>query len=245
MYRAVTWLALQRWPSLDGLADRQDEVAELLSTAQLDLGTEPDARTVRIAGHDVTEVIRGGEVTSAVSVVAALPQVRAHLGALQRSLAAGAVAAHGGMVMEGRDIGTAIFPDAQLKIWLPATAEARGQRRAAEGAPGSRAATSAPRDGAAATADLAINVDTVVEQLARRDKLDSTRQASPLQRADDAHVIDTTPYSAEQVIERVLALWDTIVLPDSEPVRGPAAQVDRERRQNHGTTHDHSTHDHS
>jgi cytidylate kinase len=214
MYRALTWLVLQRGPALDQLAERQEALVALMTTAGLELGTEPTDRQVRVDGQDVTEVIRGSDVTTAVSVVAAIPAVRAHLGALQRALAAETVACRGGMVMEGRDIGTAIFPGARLKIWLTATAEARGQRRAAEV---TVATPGVSLDNGAATGPSATSteVETVVEQLARRDRLDSTRQLSPLHCADDAHVIDTTPLSATQVINKVLGLWGTVVLPDA------------------------------
>jgi cytidylate kinase len=228
MYRALTWLVLQRGPALDQLAACPDELAELMTSSRLVLGSRPDQHRVQVAGHDVTEVIRGSEVTAAVSAVAAVPQVRSYLGALQRQLAAEAVADRGGMVMEGRDIGTAIFPEARLKIWLTATPEARGQRRAAEVEP--EAASAEGESPAAVT-----TVDSVVEQLAHRDRLDSTRQVSPAHCAQDARVIDTTPFTAEQVIDQVVALWDTIVLPDA-PARAEGAS----RSSNHSGAGNHS-----
>jgi CMP/dCMP kinase len=201
MYRAVTWLVLDAALALGSLADETERLTELLDGSELVVGTAPGDREVSIGGHDVTEVIRGPEVTAAVSAVAATPAVRAHLSSLQRSLAAAAVAQAGGIVVEGRDIGTVIFPDARLKIWLTASAEARGRRRAAEHSEGTQLEESA--------------IEGAVEQLARRDGLDSTRKLSPLHCAEDAHVIDTTPLTADEVIDAVVALWNTVELPDA------------------------------
>jgi CMP/dCMP kinase len=210
MYRAVTWLVLDAGLALSTLAEQADQLQTLLAESPLQISTDPGDRHVSIAGHDVTEVIRGSEVTTAVSAVAATPVVRAHLSVLQRTMAATAVAERGGIIVEGRDIGTVIFPDARLKIWLTASPEARGRRRATELSDGTQPETSA--------------IQGTLEQLAKRDGLDSTRQVSPLQRAEDAHVLDTTPLSAEQVIDAVLALWDTIELPDSaQPAGSPSA----------------------
>jgi cytidylate kinase len=202
MYRAVTWLVLDDGGlPVDSLSDHTDRLTALLDVAELLVGTSPGDRGVSIGGHDVTEVIRGPEVTAAVSAVAATPSVRAHLSSLQRSLAAAAITESGGIVVEGRDIGTVIFPDARLKIWLTASAEARGRRRAAEHSEGTRLEESA--------------IEGAVEQLARRDGLDSTRKLSPLHCAEDAHVIDTTPLTADEVIDAVVALWNTVELPDA------------------------------
>jgi cytidylate kinase len=211
MYRAVTWLVLDAGLPLDALGDAGDALGQLLETSHLEIATDPADRQVSIAGTDVTEEIRGTEVTAAVSAVAATPQVRAHLSALQRRLAAEAAGRSGGIVVEGRDIGTVIFPDARVKLWLTASAEARGRRRAIEHSDGAQ-----PQESA---------VEGTVEQLARRDRLDSTRAASPLQCAQDAHVIDTTPMSAEQVIDAVLQLWDTVQLPDADSLERPGADT--------------------
>jgi cytidylate kinase len=194
-------LVLDAGLPLDSLADQTESLTELLDGAALVVGTATGDRDVSIGGHDVTEVIRGPEVTTAVSAVAATPAVRAHLSSLQRSLAAAAIGESGGIVVEGRDIGTVIFPDARLKIWLTASAEARGRRRAAEHSEGAQLEESA--------------IEGAVEQLARRDGLDSTRKLSPLHCAEDAHVIDTTPLTADEVIDAVVALWNTVELPDA------------------------------
>jgi cytidylate kinase len=125
--------------------------------------------------------IRTAEVTKAVSAVAAVPAVRAALVARQRQW----VAEHGGGVVEGRDIGTVVCPDAQLKVFLTANDDERARRRGDE----------------VGAADYA----AVQQDLARRDRLDSTRQASPLKPADDALVIDTTGRSVEEIVEEVLS----------------------------------------
>jgi cytidylate kinase len=124
-------------------------------------------------GTDITEAIRGPEVSAAVSAVAANPSVRAVLVARQRTW----VDEHGGGVVEGRDIGSVVLPDADLKLYLDAPPELRAARRSEEGA----------------------------EAVARRDRIDSTREASPLGRADGARVVDTSAHSVEEIVEQVMA----------------------------------------
>jgi CMP/dCMP kinase len=225
MYRAVTWLVLDAGLPLDGLASHTDQLTALLDSADLVIGTTPEDREVHIAGHDVTEVIRGAVVTAAVSAVAAVPAVRAHLSQLQRQLGEAMAADRGGAVVEGRDIGTVIFPAARLKIWLTASPEARGRRRAVELSDG--------------TPPESATVEGAVEQLARRDGLDASRQTSPTQRADDAHTIDTTPFTADEVIQAVLALWDTVTLPDAASPPRPPGSSGTDRR--HDNLHDSPT----
>ncbi len=199
MYRAIAWLVLDAGLPLDALDDAALEA--LLDRSALVVGTTAQAREVTVAGHDVTQAIRGPEVTAAVSAVAAAPTVRAFLSRRQRELAEEMIAQHGGAVLEGRDIGSVIVPDARLKIWLTASPEARGHRRAVELSDG--------------TPPPATEVAGTVAQLARRDRLDSSRQVAPLQQAGDAHAIDTTPYTAQEVIDLVLGLWDAVELPDA------------------------------
>jgi cytidylate kinase len=164
MYRAVAALALER-----GVApDDKPAVATLATTATIEVGER-----VRIDGFDVTEVIRSPEVGRAVSVVAANPDVRRALVKRQRAWAE----AHGGGVVEGRDIGSVVFPGAQLKVYLTASPEERARRRH----------------------------DEAPEGVARRDRLDSTREASPLREADDALLLDTTERSVQDVVEEVLS----------------------------------------
>ena len=172
MYRSVTFAALRR--SLD--PTDHEQVAKLAH--ELDIVV---ADRVLVDGEDATAEIRGPEVTSAVSAVAANPDVRAELVGRQRRWAAD----HDGGVIEGRDIGSVVFPDAQLKVYLTASDEERARRRALE-----------------ASAD---DVDAVAADIARRDHVDSTRSASPLTAARDAIVIDTTGRSVDDIVDEILA----------------------------------------
>jgi cytidylate kinase len=181
MYRAIGWLALRE--GID-LAD-ESAVAALGRRASFDL---EDGR-IAIDGHDVRSAIRTPEIDRAATAVARHPDVRRVLVARQRAYGEG-----GGVVMEGRDIGTVVFPDADVKIYLDASPEERARRRAAD-----------PAHTSSKTAQLA----DVATALAERDKSDSTRAASPLAVAPDATVIDTTGLPIEQVIEKVLALIDS------------------------------------
>ena len=163
MYRAVAWAALDR--GMDP-ADRAP-VAELARRLDITIGDR-----VTVDGTDVTEAIRGPEVSGAVSVVAANPGVRTVLVERQREW----VAEHGGGIVEGRDIGSVVFPQADLKIYLTASAAERARRR--------------PEEGAAA--------------VARRDHLDSTRAVSPLEVADGARIIDTTDRHVADIVDEVV-----------------------------------------
>jgi 3-phosphoshikimate 1-carboxyvinyltransferase len=164
MYRAVAARALER-----GLApDDTAAVAALAGAADIAVGER-----VLIDGVDVTKVIRSPEVGRAVSVVAANPEVRRHLVARQRDWAD----AHGGGVVEGRDIGSVVFPDAAVKVFLTASPDVRAQRRH----------------------------DEAPEGLAQRDRIDSTRDASPLREAEDAHRLDTTDRTVQDVVEEVMS----------------------------------------
>jgi len=184
-YRAATLAVLRAGTDL---ADA-DAVAAVVGSADVDLSTDPAATAVRLDGEDVTTVVRGPEVTAAVSAVSAVPAVRARLVSLQRRLAGDA-----GAVLEGRDIGTAVFPEAVVKVFLDASAEVRAARRAGD----SDAGVSVT---AGQTAVAAVAAD-----LARRDRLDSSRTASPLQAAPDAVHLDSSTLDAAQVVERVLDL---------------------------------------
>jgi cytidylate kinase len=178
MYRALAWKALH-----DGV-DLFDEraVAALGEHAAFDL----EQGRVAIDGHDVAAAIRTPEIDKAAASVARYPSVRRMLVERQRGYGAG-----GGVVMEGRDIGTVVFPGADVKIYLDASPEERARRRAAD-----------PAHTSSKTAQLA----EVATALAERDKSDSTRAISPLAVAPDAVKIDTTGLSVADVIERVLQL---------------------------------------
>jgi cytidylate kinase len=167
MYRGVTFAALRR--GIDP-ADA-DDVAAMARTLELDV-----AEVVMVDGVDATIEIRGPEVTRAVSIVAANPAVRAELVERQRYWAK----ERGGGVMEGRDIGTVVFPDAELKVYLTASPEIRAERRSKE------------------VTDLDYQV--VAADLARRDALDQGREASPLSRAGDAFLLDTSDLTVDEIV---------------------------------------------
>jgi cytidylate kinase len=178
MYRAVAWKALQ-----DGL-DLADEtaVAVLAEHAALEIGPG----SVRIDGADVTAAIRTPEIDRAAAAAARLPRVRAALVKRQRH-----AGEQGSIVMEGRDIGTVVFPDADVKIYLDASSEERARRRAADSSHG------VGRH--AALAD-------VESELKARDYSDSTRPTSPLAEAKDAVHLDTTGLSIEQTVGAVMEI---------------------------------------
>ena len=166
-----------------------DAVAGVVAGAAIDVSTDPATAGVRLDGEDVTAVVRGPEVTAAVSAVSAVPAVRTQLVALQRRLAGEA-----GAVLEGRDIGTAVFPDAAVKVFLDASSEVRAARRAGD------------TDVGVSVSGGQAAVAAVAADLARRDRLDSSRPTSPLQAAQDAVHLDSSTLDAAQVVERVLDL---------------------------------------
>mgnify|MGYP000438005934 CR=1 FL=1 len=178
MYRAMTWFVLSQG------ADVKDAqtVAELAPEAHLNPSTNPELHDIQVGETDVTDIIRGELITSLVSQVAANPEVRALLVTLQQQIAA---EAKSGIVVEGRDIGTVVLPDAHLKLYITADPSVRASRRAAQSED---------------------DVATTQESLLARDHADSTRQASPLELAQDAILLDTTQMNLPEVIEHVLAL---------------------------------------
>ncbi|MCV6986982.1 (d)CMP kinase [Mycobacterium shinjukuense] len=182
MYRMVTLAVLRA-----GIDPSDTEaVAECAATAQLSVGYDPDQSSFYLAGVDVSSAIRGDDVTQAVSAVSAIPSVRARLVALQRAMAEGS----GSIVVEGRDIGTVVFPDAPVKIFLTATAETRARRRNAQNV----------------AAGLTDDYDAVLADVLRRDHLDSTRTVAPLRAAADAIVVDTSNMTEAEVIARLQEL---------------------------------------
>jgi cytidylate kinase len=177
MYRAVGWKAVR-----DGIPlDDEPAVSALARGANIIV----EGGVVEIDGHDVTRAIRTPEIDKAATAVARLPQVREALVARQRALGA-----DGGVVMEGRDIGTVVFPDADVKIYLDASAEERARRRASD------AAHSGSQTGQAA----------VAQAIQARDKADTTRAVSPLSVAADAVHIDTTEMPIDRVVDKVMRL---------------------------------------
>ena len=181
MYRAATVAVLDAGVSLDDKV----AVARAVAEARIEVGTSARREVVAVDGVDVRERIRGAEVTRAVSPVSAVPAVRRLLVARQRELVAEADA----VVVEGRDIGTVVLPEATLKIYLTAAPEVRAQRRAGQ------LGVSDPDKIAALAADLR-----------RRDEYDSRRADSPLRPAEDAVVVDSTHLDREGVIDRVVEL---------------------------------------
>lgn len=182
MYRIVTLAVLRAGADLDD-AEAIDAVA---SGTVIGVASDPGEDRAFLAGEDVSDEIRGDEVTRAVSAVSAVPGVRARLVDLQRELAA----AGGRVVVEGRDIGTVVLPKADVKIFLTASAEERARRRNAQ-----NIASGLPDDYAAVLADVQ-----------RRDHLDSTRAVSPLRAAEDALVVDTSDMDQTQVVTHLLDL---------------------------------------
>lgn len=167
-------------------------VARVARETRFDVGTRPDLPYARLAGADVDAEIRGAAVTTAVSPVSAVPQVRELLVAEQRRLIDRVRAEVGGIVVEGRDIGTVVAPSAELKVFLTASAEIRAARRSAQDTAAGRAST---KDTARAAVD-------------RRDQLDSTRKVSPLRAAADAVEVDTSDLTIDQVIVALSELAD-------------------------------------
>ena len=174
MYRAVGWKALQHGVPFDN----ESEVAALAERARIEVGA-----TVTIDGHDVTRAIRTPEIDRAATAVARLPKVRAILVERQR-----AYAGREGVVMEGRDIGTVVFPDADVKIYLDASPDERARRRASD----------------PAHSNVPAAVSEVATLLTARDEQDRTRVASPLYAAADAVVVDTTGKSIDEVVRAVM-----------------------------------------
>jgi CMP/dCMP kinase len=176
MYRAVS-LAV-----MDAHADLADAAAcgRIAETSNVEL----EDGAVRLDGRDVSAAIRGPEVTAAVSIVSAHPEVRRHLVARQQTW----VEEHGGGVVEGRDIGTVVFPEAPVKVFLTASDDERAKRRQLD----------------EAAAERPTEVEAVRESLARRDALDSGRKTSPLRAADDALVVDTTGRSIAEVVSEIV-----------------------------------------
>jgi cytidylate kinase len=177
MYRAVGWKAVR-----DGVPlDNEAAIAPIADASAIDVSST----SVTIDGADVTRAIRTPEIDRAAAAVARLPRVRAILVGRQRQLGAG-----GAIVMEGRDIGTVVFPDADVKVYLDAAPEERARRRASD-----PAHTGVPAA-----------VSEVASLLTQRDEADRTRTASPLYAAPDAIVVDTTGKSVDEVVKEVLSV---------------------------------------
>jgi len=190
MYRAVTWL-LQ---SLDLPAQESKALEQALSALELRLEAQPQGdQLVWVNGKNVTEQIRTAEITAGVSAVAALPSVRNALTAQQRRLGAS-----GGLVAEGRDIGTAVFPNAELKVYLTATVAERARRRSAD-----LIQRGLPLPG----------LEQLEQEINTRDQLDSTRAVAPLCKASDALELVSDGMSIEQVVQQIVSWYEAKLLP--------------------------------
>jgi cytidylate kinase len=197
MYRAVTWAVL------DAGASSPDEIAATAGRVVLEQSHQPDDAWIRVDGVDVSEAIREQAITSAVSAVAAEPRTRAVLVELQRRAVQDALEAGQGIVVEGRDIGSVVLPDADLKVWLVADPAVRAARRAAEDAAAGRL-----------DADPRLVAGQVAADLARRDRADATRATSPTTQAPDAVVVDATHLELAEVVAVVVALVGERVGPE-------------------------------
>jgi cytidylate kinase len=182
MYRMVTLAVLRA----DVDPTDAEAVAQIASAVQMSVDYDPDGDRCCLAEEDVSAEIRGDAVTRAVSAVSSIPAVRVRLVDLQRRMANGG----GNVVVEGRDIGTVVLPDAPVKIFLTASAETRARRRNDQNV----------------AAGLADDYDGVLADVRRRDHLDSTRAVSPLRAASDAVIVDTSEMTEEDVIAHLLEL---------------------------------------
>ncbi|WP_017572758.1 (d)CMP kinase [Nocardiopsis halotolerans] len=186
MYRALTWWMLSNGVNVNDA----DAVTDLVDRPVITMGTDPNAPSVAVDGRDVAAEIRGRDVTTNVSAVSAVPAARERLVRTQREIIAAARAESAGIVVEGRDITTVVAPEAPVRLFLTASPEARAQRRSKEVSGSDVAATQA--------------------DLARRDKLDSSRAHSPLRQTDDVTELDTTGLSLDEVVALVVKLADEV-----------------------------------
>ncbi|HEY4006451.1 MAG TPA: (d)CMP kinase [Pseudonocardia sp.] len=183
MYRAVTLAVLRA-----GRSPEAPEAADVALDASIEVGTDPSAPSILLGGEDVAEEIRGEAVTTSVSAVSAYPQVRRRLVELQRSIIAEQLGkGPGGIVVEGRDIGTVVAPSAPLKVYLTASAEVRATRRG----------------GQDRRAGRSVDPDATLLAVRRRDELDSGRAESPLRPAKDAVTLDTSKLDVTAVLARL------------------------------------------
>ena len=181
MYRAVAWKATQAGIG----ADQEEELAVLLEKLQLELLPGEGAAKVLVGGVDVSEAIRSPEISRQVSVYAQQPQVRKTLLSLQREMGAA-----GGVVMDGRDIGTAVFPQAEVKVFLTASLQERAHRRWLE----------------LQAKGEAIEESLVAAEMESRDKQDEQRELAPLVQAADAYLLDTSGLSIDDVVAKITGL---------------------------------------
>ncbi len=187
MYRCATYGIIKQNIPLDD----PEKLQEFLDKFEFDMKIRRGDKCYYVSEENVTNVIRGDEVTSKVSEIAAIPQVREKLVSIQRELAKGVNA-----VFEGRDMGTVVFPDADLKIFLTGRPEVRAERRMKE-----------LKEKFPETSDK-LTLEKILEQINRRDHYDSTRKVSPLKQAEDAHIIDTSDLTPDEVVYKALECKD-------------------------------------
>ena len=181
MYRAITLKALTEGINMAS----NEEAGKLLAKTEIDLQPSPDGQLVFLDKQNVTEAIRSQHVTKAVSEMAAHELVRLRMVELQQQLAEGR-----GVVMDGRDIGTHVLPEAALKVFMSASVEERARRRYEENK----------------KRDILTPIEELQEEIAKRDKMDSERKVSPLRKADDAVFLDTTDLTIDQAAQKILKL---------------------------------------
>ncbi|MDH7481494.1 MAG: (d)CMP kinase [Armatimonadota bacterium] len=180
MYRAVAWKSLEEGIPLSD----KEAIVEMVAKMKIDFPMGDGSR-IFVDGKDVSEAIRTPEVTRLSSPVSAISGVRRHLVAQQRRLASG-----GGVVMEGRDIGSVVLPGAEVKIFLTASVEERARRRYAE----------------MKAAGISVDIETLKREIEERDHRDSTRADSPLTKVPEAVEINTDELTVDQVVERILEI---------------------------------------
>ncbi|MNP11090.1 Cytidylate kinase [compost metagenome] len=183
MYRAATWYFLQRGVG----PDEVDKVLRYLPELDIELLPGEQGQQVRVNGQDVTEEIRSLAVNAQVSRYAQIEGLRERLVSLQRQMAL-----RKGVVMDGRDIGTCVLPDAEVKVFMTASVEERARRRYKE-----------------MKEQNEISFDELVRSIEERDRLDREREVSPLRQADDAQLLDTTQMSLDEVADHIVSLCKT------------------------------------
>lgn len=181
MYRTITYAALEQKVDIEN----EEQLMEVVKNVKIEFQQGEDTQLVFLNGQDVSEVIRTPEVTNRVSIVAKHRLVREEMVRRQQELAE-----KGGVVMDGRDIGTHVLPDAEVKIFMLASVEERAERRHLENM----------------NKGFDSNLEQLKEEIAQRDKLDSEREVSPLKKADDALELDTTSLSIEEVVQKIMSI---------------------------------------
>ncbi|QPC46715.1 (d)CMP kinase [Mangrovibacillus cuniculi] len=181
MYRAITLSALRQDINLND----EKELIKLLKNTSIDLKTSDQGQRVFVNNHDVTDAVRENEVTNSVSYVAKHKLIREEMVERQQQLAS-----MGGVVMDGRDIGTHVIPDAEVKVFLLASVEERAVRRLEDNK----------------ARGISSTLEELKREIAARDKIDSEREVAPLKKADDAIELDTTSLSINEVVDRIMAM---------------------------------------